>query len=342
MVKISRNVTNVRRLRYDVRVMRPVFLVGAEQSGSTMLRLMLDSHPNISFAEEFDYSLRLVDRSGSLPPPDVFHQHLLRDRSFSTSGFTLDTNLGVAEQINAFLHQRQSMQHADIVGATLRSGFAKAPHLWPEASYIRLVRDPRSVAADRIAVGLAGNPWHAVEQWINVEDEWRELEATISPDRLYTVKFRDLVTDCHTTLTHLCRFLGVDYTTQMLDYSRDTDYRVPTPSLAKEWRDTLNPDGVRLVEARVGDRLQRNGYTPSGLEPIAISDRRRHWLRWHDRSGRIRGRMRSYGVRLTAADMAVRAIGTEPMQHSIRSRLHEVEVDARKKSWSNSKFRTSQ
>ena len=33
----------------------PVFLVGSERSGTTLLRLMLDHHPEIAFDKEFDY-----------------------------------------------------------------------------------------------------------------------------------------------------------------------------------------------------------------------------------------------------------------------------------------------
>ena len=33
----------------------PVFLIGSERSGTTLLRLMLDHHPNIAFNLESDF-----------------------------------------------------------------------------------------------------------------------------------------------------------------------------------------------------------------------------------------------------------------------------------------------
>lgn len=36
-------------------VEKPIFLVGAERSGTTVLRLMLDHHPQIAWCNEFEY-----------------------------------------------------------------------------------------------------------------------------------------------------------------------------------------------------------------------------------------------------------------------------------------------
>ena len=38
-------------------ISRPIFLVGAERSGTTLLRLMLDHHPNIAFHSEFAFAI---------------------------------------------------------------------------------------------------------------------------------------------------------------------------------------------------------------------------------------------------------------------------------------------
>ena len=42
----------------------PLFLVGSERSGSTLLRLMLDHHPEIAFAREFDFVVDRVSATG--------------------------------------------------------------------------------------------------------------------------------------------------------------------------------------------------------------------------------------------------------------------------------------
>ena len=302
---------------------------------------MLDSHPEVSFAEEFHYAVDGITADGEFPSPVEFGARLALDRSFATSGFTYDPDLPFDEVINGFLLSRQRKKQALHVGATIHHGFARALHLWPRAKFLHLVRDPRDVASARMAIGLAGNAWHAVDHWIRAEDEWAELAPRLDDDRKLTIRFADLVNNHDSTLTAVCRFIGVDYTGQMLNYVHDTDYQKPNPALAGDWRDTLSSRDVQLVEARVGDRLEWAGFESASQASIEVTERHLNWLRWHDRAGRIAGRVQRFGVRLTVADLAARAVGNEPMQRSVRRRFNDVERELRKKSWSDAKYRTS-
>ena len=63
---------------------QPIFLVGAERSGTTLLRLMLDCHPHIAFHSEFEF---VVDyfRDNSYPSLEDYYEHLATDRIFQSS-----------------------------------------------------------------------------------------------------------------------------------------------------------------------------------------------------------------------------------------------------------------
>ena len=317
-------------------------LVGAEQSGTTLLRLMLDSHPEIAFAEEFEYTVATIGDDGTLPDIDDFHRYLRQNRAFSTSGFEIDPSLDHRSLVNGFLRSRQARKNAPAVGATMHTDFTKALWLWPDLKMIHLIRDPRDVAPARMAEGLAGNAWHAMDGWLATENEWQRLESVIDPERVLTVRFAELILDCDATLDRICRFIGVDYTAQMLDYARDTDYQEPNTHLAGDWRDSLSTRDVRLVEARVGDHLARLGFEPSGLAPFAVSEQKESVLRWQDRAGRLISRVESFGLRLTVADLLARGLHNQPLQRSLQNRFDRTERALRKKSWSeNSKYRTS-
>lgn len=322
-------------------VTQPTFLVGAEQSGTTLLRLMLDSHPEIAFAEDFGYVVAGVSGDGTLPTSTEFTSRLDLNPAFAASGFAIDDSLPFEDLVTGFLHSRQRQKGALHVGATIHHHFSRALTIWPDARFIHVVRDPRDVAPARVRQGFAGNVWHALDSWVRVEDEWTSLAERLPAERYMTVRFSDLVADHHSTLTGVCRFFGVDYTSQMLDYARDTDYQEPSKSLAGDWRLYLDDRDVQLIEARVGHRLSRSGFEPSGLPSVELGDRERTWLRRQDRFGRTWKRFGSYGVRLTVADFAARAIGNEGLQESLRFQIDQVER-SRKKSWSDqAKYRTS-
>jgi hypothetical protein len=323
------------------RVISPTLLVGAEQSGSTLLRLMLDCHPDIAFTEEFDYVVAGIGDDGSLPSPLETQAIFSIDRAFAASGFQLDPDLDYRALINGFLESRRRKTDAQVVGATLHHGFSRALHLWPDARWIRLVRDPRDVASARVKLRRAGNCWHGVEPWIQAEDEWTTLRPTLQPGSYIEVSFEELAQDHHSALSRVCRFLGVPYTGQMLDYTADTDYDLPHRRQVAEWSHALDPEEVRLVEARVGERLERAGYQRSGLQETRISDLRRTWLDWQNRGGTFLGRTRHVGIRLTMADLAARSLGHEKLTRSVQAKVNEAETRTRKKSWSDGKYRTS-
>ena len=48
-------------------ILRPVFLVGSERSGTTLLRLMLDHHPDIAFNLESVYIVAKISEDGTFP-----------------------------------------------------------------------------------------------------------------------------------------------------------------------------------------------------------------------------------------------------------------------------------
>lgn len=309
----------------------PVFLVGSERSGTTMLRLMLDSHPEVSFAAEYEFLVDQMGADGARPDMAAYHRHLDESRIFESSGLKIDPTLGYDELVHGFLGEQAG--DATVVGATVHYRFDQLPVLWPEARFIHIVRDPRDVSPSCIKMGWAGNTWFGLDKWIESEEDWDAFVPSVSANRVFELTFEELVGDHERTLGRLCTWLGLSWTEQMLEYTTWTDYDVPSVSAAGRWSATQTDEDVQLMEARLGDWVTRRGYEPSGLPTVTVDDTRLQELASQDRRERVRFRRERFGLPLTLAEMATRPFGPASLRTRVLKAMNTVEMGTLKKSW---------
>ncbi len=241
------------------RVQAPVFLVGSERSGTTLARLMLDHHPEIAFEKEFDFAVTKVSDTGDLPSLQLYRDWIATVRG-------ADYALGYRDLVNDFLRQKQAASGGKPhVGATVHRNFDRLRFVWPDARYVHLVRDPRDVARSVVQKGWAGNICQASEFWIQAENCWDSLRPHLSSDQAMEIHYEDLVMRTQTVLSEICRFVGVEYSHQMLDYPADApQYPPPDPTLAAQWKTKLTPRDVAMVELRTARLMASRGYSLSG------------------------------------------------------------------------------
>lgn len=311
---------------------KPLLLVGCERSGTTLLRLMLDSHPDIAFVEEFEYSLQLVD-GNRLPSTEQFAQVAESSRIFQTSGFAIDHSQTYPDLIKGFLEQRRAAKGAAHVGATIHYGYTKAPTIWPDARYIHIVRDPRDVAPSIVKMGWDHDVWNALDKWVEAEEDWKRFSPGLEADQHITVYFEDLINSHVHVLKRLCSFIGVEFTEEMLRYADDTDYKVPAPGEAGNWRNTLPSADVQLVESRVADLMVSCGYELSGLPVLEPSQARMLWLKVSNKLRHHKHRADRYGLALHVKHIAAGRLGLEAMQHEAQAAVNEIERSHLKRSW---------
>ncbi|MEM8875847.1 MAG: sulfotransferase [Planctomycetota bacterium] len=318
----------------------PAFIVGAERSGTTLLRLMLGGHEKLSVLSEFEYvvdpltephmfrTARQIQQSVGQPLPsaDVLRDAVAKDWIFASHGFTCDPHLDYRNLANSFLHQakmRADNQDGQILAMVHRC-IDQLPRLWPWARYIHIVRDPRDVARSCIGMGWSGNVYHGVTRWIHVERQWAELRAALPIGRFMEVRQEELILNPRKTLERICEFLGVEWSDGLLSYQNTTTYDAPDPRLVEQWRRKLTAKEIGLVEGRVGSLLPARGYQPSGHPPIKPGPFQRLALRLNDRRGRIAFRWKSLGLPLWATDVISRKFKLTGLQRHIEPKLLEA------------------
>lgn len=315
---------------------RPVFLVGAERSGSTLLRLMLDSHPRVTCCEGFEFMVAKVGDDGARPSIEDYHRYLSTQPIFGSSQLAIDPSLGYDELVNDFFRQRLTASGKETVAAMVHMDIDRILHIWPEARFIHLIRDPRDVALSVIAMGWFGNAYTAIDKWIHAERGWDRLAPKLDSDRWIELQFADLISDHETQLRRVCDFLDVDYTGQMLSYADETDYGLPNPSRIGSWRGTMSDRDTSLVEGKVGVLLAERGFEPSGLEPIVPTGLDRSRLEIEGRLLKWKHRIDRFGLRLFIERGLARVIPIPSYRASVQLRFNAIERGRRKRSWRDS------
>lgn len=245
-------------------------IVGAPRSGTTLLRLMLDSHPDLAIPPETGFlgmgpslagdgdALRrsFFDVVTACPPEapawsdfgipkDQFWSALLAVEPFSVAdGFrafyrTYAARFGKPRWGDKTpLH---CLQIAEIAGVL------------PEACFIHLVRDGRDVALSLREMWFA--PSDRIEDlaafWVRCVTTAREQGR--ASGRFVEIRFEDLVRDARSTLRSLCEWLRLSPADEMLDY------HVRAPARLAEHRERRRVDGS-LVVSHEG-RLRQQALT---------------------------------------------------------------------------------
>ena len=122
----------------------------------------------------------------------------------------------------------------------------------------RSLHPPRTGSARRGPLGgaegvggehLPGRPSSGFE----AEHCWDALVPHLSSDQAIEIHYEDLVLRTESVLAEICRFMGVEYSAEMLDYQVDApQYPPPDPTLVAQWKTKLAPRDVALVELRTG------------------------------------------------------------------------------------------
>jgi len=190
---------------------RPIFIVGCQRSGTTMLRLMLDSHSQIScgpetrFLEDLE---RIVDGDW---------------RRLSQFGYSQEEWL---RRIRAFFEGIQS-DYARSRGKTRWAD--KSPRyalhipflmqVFPDAQIVHVIRDGRDVAVShRKRFGY----WSSVKssvKWPRYIRAARDAGSALPPDSYVELRYDRLVAETEQTLRGLLEWLGEAWEPEILDFA---------------------------------------------------------------------------------------------------------------------------
>lgn len=272
-----------------------IVVYGALRSGTTMLRLMLDWHPDIGCPGERDFMLDHLEHD---PKGFRLNKSALQDDwIFRVAGLPVPESTDGAEAFAEMCAEDATRSGKRIHVLMLHRRLDRLLDIHPNVRIIHMLRDPRDVARSSIGMGWAGNTWYGVDHWVKTEADWADQTHRMAADQVLDLQYENLLEDPEGRLRALCTFLDLDYTPQMLAYSKDSTYEPVDPSLACQWKRKQSPLEVAELDHKLGALLTASGYAPGPLPAkapcgvrqirLGIENKRRIWQTTIRRDGVI-------------------------------------------------------
>ena len=245
---------------------RPLFIVAAVRSGTTLTRDLLRRVPNFICPEETHF-FRWAE---PFRTPHSYHPHrnnLLLKKHRNMDG----VDEASFEAILAISRTKAELQRR-YIAAFARAKGVTGPYRWfdktpqniygapliaqqmPHARFVFLVRNPLNVVAS-MKLGRQvkiSDLYGACNYWLEAADIFLTLEAAC-PDRVLCVRYEDLVADVPAVMAAVIAHAGM----------------APAPGLFRKndahpekdlWRSALTPTDAQIVRDQCAARSHRFGY----------------------------------------------------------------------------------
>jgi hypothetical protein len=250
----------------------PIFVVGCHRSGTTLFRLILDSHPHISCGPEtrFLADLEKVTDDDNWPRMGLYgfpreywhHQVATLFNDFQSRYAARRGKTRWADKTPLYAG------HLDYLNA-----------LFPDALFINVVRDGRDVARSHRDTWGYRSGLKAIEKWPRYIRMAEAFAPKVGPDRYLEVRYENLVGDTNKQMRQVLDFIGEPWDEAVLHHTEhDHDVMERYDSYTSKRRSQKGEGAVyrsrvgggrkandplmrALLRLRAGKTLQRIGYT---------------------------------------------------------------------------------
>ena len=265
----------------------PILITGCRRSGTTLLRTMLAGHPDLLVhPDEPQFFLELYQRFGTqIPDIKLAIQHVAQ-HPYRADTVTPERLADAFEKVNTLPLKDFSQTYLGLWGGSaLETHRPVIKHpalifyldlvfdLFPNATVIHLVRDPRANISSQRARWRRATLWDCIGWW---QDSARigHAQAKNYPERCIEITYEELVKEPETSLKTVCEVLDLSYSTHLLDFELHTTsytqgkaktetFTHPDPSRLDLWKQSLTPLEVAVIEETCKDEMAWWGYTPT-------------------------------------------------------------------------------
>lgn len=264
------------------------FIVGVARSGTTLLRNMLDGHPDLAIVDESYFPERVwmswrryqVGDTIDLP---ALAEDLLLDADFQRS-WALDpaeirkrfavperTDLPeVLRRIYALYSDSRGKRRYGDKTPWFVNRISWLAGLFPEARFAHIIRDGRNVALSVMESSFGPNRVSvSADQWSSMVAKGRMEGDLLGPSRYIEVRYEDLTSRPQDVLDRVCDLFELDLRPEMLEPATEWAQTPPGEVRSRvydrgrwlrDWKHEMTPNQLVIFESIAGPRLAELGY----------------------------------------------------------------------------------
>ena len=250
------------------------FLIGASRSGTALLRVMLDAHPDVTMLSETGFVPKLAEMIRSEPMTvERSIKVMAAARPLSDHGLDegeMRRRLEGLEELKAAPALRAFYEYAAEVGGTERWGDETPAYLkrerriqraLSEARFVHVIRDGRDTLAAKPGEIDVGSAIATGQRWSKKLRSARVQEHMM--DHYLEVRYEALIEDPETALRAVCEFLELDFDDAMVAPPERAAVEAELAPVGI-WRERLGPEQLAAFEEVGGEMLAELGY-PSAV-----------------------------------------------------------------------------
>lgn len=277
------------------------FFVGRGRSGTTLLRSMFDTHPEMAIPYESHFTVTMaLDRakyeSGSRFLVSRYLEDLAVNWGFRRWGlpfaeverFVVDGAPTTYAQATRLVYRAFAQHHGKTRYGEKTPSFvlhiSLLADLFPESRFVHVIRDGRNVALSYRDGGWGPKTLgEAAIYWKRFVRRGREAGLKLGSRRYMEIRYEDLLEDPDAHLRKLCGFIDLEFYPSMLEYFERPDVvprglrdhlarghknlQLPPTKGLRDWRDQMSRHEAATFDLLAGDVLEELGYERAVVRP---------------------------------------------------------------------------
>lgn len=276
------------------------FIVGRPRSGTTLLRVLFEAHPNVLIPPESPFIISLYKKYGNVTSWDEaairgFCEDLFKQRYFDKWLIAKEDLYGSLLEMkgeNTFqtIVKKVCLTYSSVFNKSeiqligdknpAYSLFIHRIHkLFPESKIVHITRDYRDnyLSLTKVNFEVPIVPLVIYRWKFALHQMWKLKKK--HPDLVYSIRYEDLATEPEQEFAKLCRFLGIDYDPSVMSfyqkksevekaYAGSEEIRQVHQSLFNPistvrmnlWQTEMSRRDIRVADLVAGKSADKAGY----------------------------------------------------------------------------------